>query len=114
MSRIVKTGCPGGGLFVVENEVGLLLTAMRRGARWSSHSHQVIDTFLTSLTDFFIFTFTLDPFPSVNCYFFITTCLSSLLKHCIISTYMTSEYFIPYIASFCQFLMSNLENKSNV
>ncbi|CAB0040980.1 unnamed protein product [Trichogramma brassicae] len=28
------------GLFVVEGELGLLMTAMRRGVRWSSHSHQ--------------------------------------------------------------------------
>ncbi|OAD60695.1 Golgi-specific brefeldin A-resistance guanine nucleotide exchange factor 1 [Eufriesea mexicana] len=31
---------PGGGLYVVEGEVCLLITAMRRGTRWSSHSHQ--------------------------------------------------------------------------
>lgn len=31
---------PGGGLYVVESEVCLLMTAMKRGARWSSHSHQ--------------------------------------------------------------------------
>ncbi|XP_046623685.1 Golgi-specific brefeldin A-resistance guanine nucleotide exchange factor 1 [Neodiprion virginianus] len=37
---IGKMGCPGGGLYVVEGEVSLLMTAMRRGARWSSHSHQ--------------------------------------------------------------------------
>ncbi|KAF7390728.1 hypothetical protein HZH66_009208 [Vespula vulgaris] len=40
MSRIPKTACPGGGLYVVEGEVCLLATAMRRGTRWSSHSHQ--------------------------------------------------------------------------
>ncbi|XP_015585956.1 Golgi-specific brefeldin A-resistance guanine nucleotide exchange factor 1 [Cephus cinctus] len=40
MSRIGKTTYPGGGLYVIEGEVGLLVTAMRRGARWSSHSHQ--------------------------------------------------------------------------
>ncbi|XP_012270062.1 Golgi-specific brefeldin A-resistance guanine nucleotide exchange factor 1 isoform X2 [Orussus abietinus] len=40
MIRSEKTACPGGGLYVVEGEVGLLVTAMRRGARWSSHSHQ--------------------------------------------------------------------------
>ncbi|XP_076680881.1 sec7 domain-containing protein garz [Andrena cerasifolii] len=40
MSRIAKMACPGGGLYVVEGEVCLLVTAMRRGARWSSHSHQ--------------------------------------------------------------------------
>lgn len=36
-----KNVCPGNGLFVVEGEVSLLMTAMRRGVRWSSHSHQV-------------------------------------------------------------------------
>lgn len=40
MGRIVKMAYPGGGLYVVESEVCLLVTAMRRGARWSSHSHQ--------------------------------------------------------------------------
>ncbi|KAK2588991.1 hypothetical protein KPH14_001840 [Odynerus spinipes] len=40
MSRIAKTACPGGGLYVVESEACLLMTAMRRGTRWSSHSHQ--------------------------------------------------------------------------
>ncbi|XP_031779125.1 Golgi-specific brefeldin A-resistance guanine nucleotide exchange factor 1 isoform X2 [Nasonia vitripennis] len=38
--RMAKSNCPGGGLYVVEGEVGLLMTAMRRGVRWSSHSHQ--------------------------------------------------------------------------
>ncbi|XP_043279451.1 Golgi-specific brefeldin A-resistance guanine nucleotide exchange factor 1 [Venturia canescens] len=37
---MIRTTCPLGGLFVVEGEVGLLMTAMRRGVRWSSHSHQ--------------------------------------------------------------------------
>ncbi|XP_063985366.1 Golgi-specific brefeldin A-resistance guanine nucleotide exchange factor 1 [Diachasmimorpha longicaudata] len=40
MSRIVRNACPGGGLYVVEGEISLLMTAMRRGVRWSSHSHQ--------------------------------------------------------------------------
>lgn len=40
MGRIVKMAYPGGGLHVVEGELCLLVTAMRRGARWSSHSHQ--------------------------------------------------------------------------
>ncbi|XP_045476199.1 Golgi-specific brefeldin A-resistance guanine nucleotide exchange factor 1 [Harmonia axyridis] len=31
---------PGGGIFVVKGEMSVLLTAMRRGARWSSHSYQ--------------------------------------------------------------------------
>ncbi|XP_008550800.1 Golgi-specific brefeldin A-resistance guanine nucleotide exchange factor 1 isoform X1 [Microplitis demolitor] len=38
-----KSSCPGGGLYVVEGEVSLLMTAMRRGVRWSSHSHQLWD-----------------------------------------------------------------------
>ncbi|XP_054008393.1 Golgi-specific brefeldin A-resistance guanine nucleotide exchange factor 1 [Hylaeus anthracinus] len=52
MSRIAKMACPGGGLYVVEGEVCLLLTAMRRGARWSSHSHQDDDqdTLMKGLT----------------------------------------------------------------
>ncbi|KAF7995834.1 hypothetical protein HCN44_006941 [Aphidius gifuensis] len=37
---MTKNVCPGGGLYVVEGEVSLLMTAMRRGVRWSSHSHQ--------------------------------------------------------------------------
>ncbi|XP_066598661.1 Golgi-specific brefeldin A-resistance guanine nucleotide exchange factor 1 [Prorops nasuta] len=40
MQKIAKTVCPEGGLYVVEGEISLLVTAMRRGARWSSHSHQ--------------------------------------------------------------------------
>ncbi|XP_076292687.1 sec7 domain-containing protein garz [Lasioglossum baleicum] len=40
MSRIAKMACPGGGLYVVESEVCLLVTSMRRVTRWSSHSHQ--------------------------------------------------------------------------
>ncbi|RZC32907.1 Sec7 domain containing protein [Asbolus verrucosus] len=31
---------PGNGIFVVRGEMCTLMTAMRRGARWSSHSHQ--------------------------------------------------------------------------
>lgn len=31
---------PGGGIFVVKGEMSAVMTAMRRGARWSSHSHQ--------------------------------------------------------------------------
>lgn len=31
---------PGNGIFVVRGELATLMTAMRRGARWSSHSHQ--------------------------------------------------------------------------
>ncbi|XP_058806216.1 Golgi-specific brefeldin A-resistance guanine nucleotide exchange factor 1-like [Phymastichus coffea] len=37
---MARSNCPGGGLYVVEGEVSLLMTAMRRGVRWSSHSHQ--------------------------------------------------------------------------
>ncbi|XP_072748156.1 Golgi-specific brefeldin A-resistance guanine nucleotide exchange factor 1 [Anoplolepis gracilipes] len=40
MSRTRSVGLCRGGLYVVESEVCLLVTAMRRGARWSSHSHQ--------------------------------------------------------------------------
>ncbi|XP_011870032.1 PREDICTED: golgi-specific brefeldin A-resistance guanine nucleotide exchange factor 1 [Vollenhovia emeryi] len=41
MSRAARPAGPcRGGLYVVEGEVCLLVTAMRRGARWSSHSHQ--------------------------------------------------------------------------
>ncbi|KAL6443797.1 hypothetical protein ACFW04_001694 [Cataglyphis niger] len=41
MNRIARSVGPcRGGLYVVEGEVCLLVTAMRRGARWSSHSHQ--------------------------------------------------------------------------
>lgn len=31
---------PGNGIFVVRGELATLITAMRRGNRWSSHSHQ--------------------------------------------------------------------------
>lgn len=31
---------PGNGIFVVKGELAVLMTAMKRGARWSSHSHQ--------------------------------------------------------------------------
>ncbi|KAL3273590.1 hypothetical protein HHI36_015022 [Cryptolaemus montrouzieri] len=34
---------PGGGIFVVKGEMSTLMTAMRRGARWSSHSYQEDD-----------------------------------------------------------------------
>uniref|UniRef100_A0ABD2VR02 SEC7 domain-containing protein n=1 Tax=Trichogramma kaykai TaxID=54128 RepID=A0ABD2VR02_9HYME len=39
-TTMFRSNCPSGGLFVVEGELGLLMTAMRRGVRWSSHSHQ--------------------------------------------------------------------------
>ncbi|XP_066992463.2 Golgi-specific brefeldin A-resistance guanine nucleotide exchange factor 1 [Anabrus simplex] len=32
--------CPGNGIYVVQGEMTIILTAMRRGARWSSHTHQ--------------------------------------------------------------------------
>lgn len=35
-----RMSLPGGGIFVVKGEMSVLLTAMRRGARWSSHSYQ--------------------------------------------------------------------------
>uniref|UniRef100_A0A1B6C7R4 SEC7 domain-containing protein n=2 Tax=Clastoptera arizonana TaxID=38151 RepID=A0A1B6C7R4_9HEMI len=31
---------PGNGIYVVQGEMSILLTAMRKGTRWSSHSHQ--------------------------------------------------------------------------
>lgn len=31
---------PGNGIFVVKGEMAILMTAMRRGSRWISHSHQ--------------------------------------------------------------------------
>ncbi|KAB0793293.1 hypothetical protein PPYR_12913 [Photinus pyralis] len=31
---------PGNGIFVVKGEISILITAMRRGVKWSSHSHQ--------------------------------------------------------------------------
>lgn len=42
MNRTARPAGPPcrGGLYVVEGEVYLLVTAMRRGVRWSSHSHQ--------------------------------------------------------------------------
>jgi hypothetical protein len=36
-----KMTCPGNGIYVVQGEMAILLTAMRRGSRWSSHTHQV-------------------------------------------------------------------------
>lgn len=42
---------PGNGIFVVKGELSILMTAMRRGSRWSSHSHQ--DDDLDSLTRLF-------------------------------------------------------------
>ena len=32
---------PGGGVYVVQGEMNVLLTAMRRATRWSAHNHQV-------------------------------------------------------------------------
>ncbi|GLH14697.1 Golgi-specific brefeldin A-resistance guanine nucleotide exchange factor 1 [Gryllus bimaculatus] len=32
--------CPGNGIYVVQGEMTIILTAMRREARWSSHVHQ--------------------------------------------------------------------------
>lgn len=31
---------PGNGIFVVQGEMAILVTAMRRGSRWGSHSSQ--------------------------------------------------------------------------
>ncbi|XP_034244436.1 Golgi-specific brefeldin A-resistance guanine nucleotide exchange factor 1 isoform X2 [Thrips palmi] len=33
-------GLPGNGMYVVQGEMSILLTSMKRGNRWSSHSHQ--------------------------------------------------------------------------
>ena len=41
MAKIIKPNLPEGGIHAVEGEVMILMTAMRRGVRWSSHSHQV-------------------------------------------------------------------------
>jgi hypothetical protein len=38
--KVSKMSLPGNGIFVVRGEMCTLMTAMRRGARWSSHSHQ--------------------------------------------------------------------------
>nr|CAD7256018.1 unnamed protein product [Timema shepardi] len=45
--------CPGNGIYVLQGEMATLLTAMRRGARWSSHSHQdeEQDILIRSFTD---------------------------------------------------------------
>lgn len=37
MSGLPKMTCPGGGLYVVQGEVNLLLTVLRRGEKWPSH-----------------------------------------------------------------------------
>ncbi|CAH0564253.1 unnamed protein product [Brassicogethes aeneus] len=44
---------PGGGIFVVKGEISILMTAMRRGARWSAHSYQDedMDGLLKNLQD---------------------------------------------------------------
>lgn len=44
---------PGNGIFVVRGELATLITAMRRGTRWSSHSHQDddLDSLSKSLQD---------------------------------------------------------------
>lgn len=41
---------PGNGIFAVKGEISTLMMAMRRGARWSSHSYQDdnIDTLMKS------------------------------------------------------------------
>ncbi|XP_047109298.1 Golgi-specific brefeldin A-resistance guanine nucleotide exchange factor 1 isoform X1 [Schistocerca piceifrons] len=48
-----KMVCPGNGIYVVQGEMTILLTAMRRGARWSSHSYQDEghDKLIRSFTD---------------------------------------------------------------
>lgn len=44
---------PGNGIFVVKGELSLLMTAMRRGSRWSSHSQQdeELDPLMKALQD---------------------------------------------------------------
>lgn len=44
---------PGNGIFVVRGELTILMTAMKRGARWSSHSYQDddLDTLMKSLQE---------------------------------------------------------------
>lgn len=44
---------PGNGIFVVKGEMSILMTAMKRGTRWSSHSHQdeEVEPLLKSLQD---------------------------------------------------------------
>lgn len=44
---------PGNGIFVVKGEMSILMTAMRRGSRWSSHSYQDddVDTLMKSFQD---------------------------------------------------------------
>ena len=43
LCKNAKMSLPGNGIFVVRGEMCTLMTAMRRGARWSSHSHQDAD-----------------------------------------------------------------------
>lgn len=33
--------CPGNGIYVIQGEMSVLLTAMKKVNRWSSHVHQV-------------------------------------------------------------------------
>lgn len=44
---------PGNGIFVVRGELTILITAMKRSARWSSHSYEDddMDTLLKSLQE---------------------------------------------------------------
>lgn len=44
---------PGNGIFVVRGELSILITAMKRGARWSSHSYQDddLDSLMKSLQE---------------------------------------------------------------
>ncbi|KAF5306262.1 hypothetical protein FQA39_LY08960 [Lamprigera yunnana] len=44
---------PGNGIFVVKGEISILITAMRRGVKWSSHSHQdeELDLLMRSFQD---------------------------------------------------------------
>ncbi|KAJ8953939.1 hypothetical protein NQ318_019179 [Aromia moschata] len=44
---------PGNGIFVVKGEMSILMTAMRRNVRWSTHSYQEddIDTLMKSFQE---------------------------------------------------------------
>lgn len=44
---------PGNGIFVVKGEMNIIMTAMKRGVRWSSHSHQdeELDLLMRSFQD---------------------------------------------------------------
>ncbi len=41
MNDAKMAGRPDNGLYIIQGEVNLLVTAMRRNSRWTAHSHQV-------------------------------------------------------------------------